>query len=166
MLYGGNFDPAYTLTITALGSQLQPTTNKRNASLLAKHIDESLGVDPKRGVIKFMVVAEENLASDGKTISGEIEQLEKEQAETNASLQRKLSNGTKKSKRRQSMLSLRGTKTGRILPTHDESMPTSPDHLPPLPAIPTEKSAMDKQAEKVQRIGRRKSFMATLFRKS
>ncbi|CZR54573.1 uncharacterized protein PAC_04457 [Phialocephala subalpina] len=169
MLYGGNFDPAYTLTITALGSQLQPTTNKRNASLLAKHIDDSLGVDPKRGVIKFIAIAEENLATDGKTISGEVEQLEKEQAETNSSLYRGLSHGTNKSKRRQSMKSLRGTKTGGFLPTHNESLVSlslATEDIPPLPAMPTEKSSMDRKAEKAQRIGRRKSFMATLFGKS
>lgn len=169
MLYGGNFDPAYSLTITAVGSQLQPVTNKRNASLLAKHIDDTLGVDPKRGVIKFIAIAEENLATDGKTISGEIEQLDKEQAEANSSLQRSLSHGTDKSKRRQSMKSLRGTKAKGLLPTHNESMislPASANYIPPLPAIPTEKSTMDKKAEKAQRIGRRKSFMATLFGKS
>ncbi len=31
---------------------------------------------------------------------------------------------------------------------------------PPLPAMPTENSARDRQAEKVQKVGRRKSIMA------
>ncbi|KAE8449094.1 hypothetical protein EG329_008477 [Mollisiaceae sp. DMI_Dod_QoI] len=170
MLYGGNFDPAYTLTITALGSQLQPVTNKRNASLLAKHMEEGLGVGPKRGVIKFATIAEENLAVDGKTIAREIEELEREQAEQNSNLQRSLSRGANKSKRRQSMKSLRGAKSGMQLPTHNESMvslpATSEYNTPPLPAMPTEKSSMDRRAEKAQKIGRRKSFMATLFGKS
>jgi len=168
MLYGGNFDPAYTLTITALNSQLQPVTNKRNAALLAKHMDEGLGVDPKRGVIKFVATAEENLAVNGKTVAGEIEELEKEMAEQNSTLQRSLSHGTK-SKRRQSMKSLQGTKRSSQLPTHNESMVSLPgtyDRKPPLPAMPTEMSAMDRKAEKAQKIGRRKSFMATIFGKS
>ena len=91
MLFGGNFDPAYTLTITAVNSQLQPVTNKRNASLLAKAMEEGLGVAPNRGVIKFLALSEDNLATSGKTITGEIEELEKETAEANGSLQRNLS---------------------------------------------------------------------------
>jgi hypothetical protein len=171
MLFGGNFDPAYTLTITALNSQLQPVTNKRNASLLAKAMEESLGVAPNRGVIKFLAMSEDNLAMDGKTITGEIEELEKETAENNSSLQRSLSiKATPKSKRRQSSKSLRTTKN--MLPTHDEhASPTPPvsdreRETPPLPAIPSEKSIMDQRAEKAQKMGRRKSFIATIFGKS
>lgn len=163
MLYGGTFDPAYTLNITALGSQLKPVTNKRNAALLAKHIEEGMGVEAKRGLIKFLASTEDNLAVDGRTMTWEIEELEKEMAENNSSLQRSLS-----SKRRQSLRSLRGTKGSNQLPTHKESMQSLPStyELPPMPALPTEKSTMDKRAEKVQKIGRRKSFMASIFRKS
>jgi hypothetical protein len=170
MLFGGNFDPAYTLTITAVNSQLQPVTNKRNATLLAKAMEESLGVAPKRGVIKFLAMSEDNLATDGKTITGEIEELEKEHAENNSSLQRSLSKSTAKSKRRHSMRSLRTTKN--TLPTHNEhSSPTPPmsdreRETPPLPAIPSEKSPMDLRAEKAQKMGRRKSFIASIFGKA
>jgi hypothetical protein len=170
MLFGGNFDPAYTLTITAVNSQLQPVTNKRNATLLAKAMEESLGVAPNRGVVKFLAMSEDNLATDGKTITGEIEELEKENAENSSSLQRSLSKGTAKSKRRHSMRSLRTSKN--TLPTHNEhSSPTPPmsarsRETPPLPAIPSEKSPMDLRAEKAQKMGRRKSFIATIFGKA
>ena len=170
MLFGGNFDPAYTLTITAVNSQLQPVTNKRNATLLAKAMEESLGVAPNRGVVKFLAMSEDNLATDGKTITGEIEELEKENAESNSSLQRSLSKNTAKSKRRHSMRSLRTSKN--TLPTHNElSSPTPPmsarsRETPPLPAIPSEKSPMDLRAEKAQKMGRRKSFIATIFGKA
>ncbi|KAH8779736.1 Tautomerase/MIF superfamily [Hyaloscypha sp. PMI_1271] len=170
MLFGGNFDPAYTLTITAVNSQLQPVTNKRNATLLAKAMEESLGVAPNRGVVKFLAMSEDNLATDGKTITGEIEELEKENAESNSSLQGSLSKSTAKSKRRHSMRSLRTSKN--TLPTHNElSSPTPPmsarsRETPPLPAIPSEKSPMDLRAEKAQKMGRRKSFIATIFGKA
>lgn len=167
MLYGGTFDPAYTLTVNALGSQLQPVTNKRNAALLAKHIEEGMGVDPKRGVIKFMASTEDNLAVGGKTMAVEIELLEKETGESNSSQQRSLSRGDKS--KRQSLKSLRAATSLNQLPTHNESMlslPSAYDNTPPLPAMPTGKSTMDKRAEKAQRIGRRKSFMATIFGKS
>jgi len=170
MLFGGNFDPAYTLTITAVNSQLQPVTNKRNATLLAKAMEESLGVAPNRGVVKFLAMSEDNLATDGKTITGEIEELEKENAESNSSLQGSSSKSTAKSKRRHSMRSLRTSKN--TLPTHNElSSPTPPmsarsRETPPLPAIPSEKSPMDLRAEKAQKMGRRKSFIATIFGKA
>jgi hypothetical protein len=166
LLFGGNFDPAYTLTITALGSQLQPVTNKRNAALLAKAMEEGLGVSPERGLIKFTPIAEENLATDGRTVTGEIEDLERKTSDDNTNLKRGASRGTTKSRRRQSMKSLRGLKTGQ-LPTHDERItPTSPmsDYqTPQMPPMPTEKSANDKKAEKAQKVGRRKSFIASIF---
>jgi hypothetical protein len=170
MLFSGNFDPAYILTISALPSQLQTVTNKRNASLLARAMEDGLGVAPDRGVIKFVAVSEDNLAIDGKTITGEIEELEKEIAEKNSSLQRNLSiKATPKSKRRQSLRSLRNAK--KTLPTHDEdASATSPmsdrnQVTPSLPAMPSEMNAMDRRAEKAQKMGRRKSFMASLFGK-
>jgi hypothetical protein len=168
MLFGGNFDPAYTLTITALGSQLQPVTNKRNAALLGKAMEESLGVAPNRGVIRFLAMPEENLATDGKTIAGEIEELERESTENSTNLQRSLSRVTPKSKRRQSLRSLRGVKNQ--LATHNEHIsptpPLSERETPPLPAMPSEKSPMDLRAEKAQKMGRRRSFIATIFGKA
>ncbi|KAH7417674.1 Tautomerase/MIF superfamily [Cadophora sp. MPI-SDFR-AT-0126] len=171
MLFGGNFDPAYTLTISALPSQLQPVTNKRNATLLAQHIQESLQVPPQRGVIKFIAIAEENLANDGKTVSGEIEDLEKETLEGNGSLHRNLSRGAAKSRKRQSMKSLRGVRSSP-LSTHNESAPPTPTinqhdvQSIPMPAQPNDKSDLDRKAEKAQKMSRRKSFIATIFGKA
>ncbi|KAK2630046.1 hypothetical protein QTJ16_000866 [Diplocarpon rosae] len=177
MLFGGNFDPAYTLNITALPSQLQPVTNKRNAALLAVHMEEAIGVDARRGVIKFVAIAEENLASDGKTVSGEIEELEREMTENGINLQPSLSRGVGKSRRRQSIRSLRGVKA---LPTHNESGPSTPTHISnglsggmdnrgsvsSAPYFPGETRDSIRKAEKVQRMSRRKSFIATIFGKS
>ncbi|KAH6681796.1 Tautomerase/MIF superfamily [Halenospora varia] len=185
LLFGGSFDPAYTMTITALASQLQPVTNKRNASLLAKAMEEGLGVGPDRGLIKFVAIAEENLATNGRTLAGDIEELEKENGEDNSNLKRNLSRANK-NKKRQSMKSLRNLKSSSHLPTHDEQLtpplsePMSPPlpglppksagspspHTPKLPEIPTEKSAIDRRAEKTQKMGRRRSFIATIFGKA
>lgn len=46
LLFAGNFDSAYILTITALPSALQSTTNKRNAALLQSFMTESLASLP------------------------------------------------------------------------------------------------------------------------
>ena len=75
----GTFEPCYILTISALPSQMQATTNKRNAALIQSFMADILSVPPERGVIKFMPVPEENYAFNGNTLSGEIERLEQQQ---------------------------------------------------------------------------------------
>lgn len=174
LLFGGSFDPAYTLTINALPSQLQPVTNKRNAVLLSKAMEEGLGVEPERGLIKFCAIAEDNMANGGKTVAQEIEELERETAEANVNLQRSLSKNSKtttgkeQKNHRQSMKSLRSLRNKNQLPTHEESFTTTPEMSgsetpPPMPAMPSELGKMDKRAVKAQKMGRRKSFIATIF---
>ncbi len=41
-------------------------------------MEEAIGVSPARGYLCFLPTAEENFASNGKTMAGEIEDLEKE----------------------------------------------------------------------------------------
>lgn len=77
MLYGGSFDPAYVMSIFALPSQLQPTTNKRNSALIQKHMEEVLGVSASRGLLRFVPTSEEDFASNGNTVAGEIDNLER-----------------------------------------------------------------------------------------
>jgi hypothetical protein len=157
------------MTITALPSLLQPVTNKRNAALLAKAMEEGLGVTPDRSLIKFVPIPEENQASGGKTVAAEIEELERETASKNANLNRSLSRAgsTSKGRKRQSMRSLRNLASGGKLLTHDEheqmTPPPSDRQSPSLLALPTERSSTDRKAEKEQKMGRRKSFMAALF---
>jgi hypothetical protein len=81
LLLGGSFEPTYILTINAVPMQLQPTTNKRNAALMQNFMTESIGVTSDRGIVKFVPIAEEGLAMNGMTILGEIERLERQQAE-------------------------------------------------------------------------------------
>ncbi|KAK4972629.1 hypothetical protein LTR28_011998, partial [Elasticomyces elasticus] len=83
LLLSGSFEPAYILTICALPSLVQPTTNKRNAAMIQSFMSDILSVAPDRGILKFTPIAEENLATDGATMLGEIERLEKLQAEGN-----------------------------------------------------------------------------------
>ena len=83
LLLGGSFEPAYILTVTALPVQIQPTINKRNAALIQSFMSDTLGVTPDRGIIRFQTIPEENMAISGRTILGEIEQLERQQAEEN-----------------------------------------------------------------------------------
>ncbi|KAL2201239.1 Tautomerase/MIF superfamily [Corynascus similis CBS 632.67] len=78
MLFAGTLDPAYAMVVRALPSQLRPATNKRNAALLQRHMEDALGVPPHRGILRFVPVSEEHLACGGRTVAGEIEELERE----------------------------------------------------------------------------------------
>ncbi|OAP64241.1 hypothetical protein AYL99_00213 [Fonsecaea erecta] len=77
ILLGGNSEPAYHLTITALASEIAATKNKRSTHLIQDFIHDTLQIPPKRGVVRFDAVTEENLATNGMTALQEIEQLER-----------------------------------------------------------------------------------------
>lgn len=100
MLLGGNSDPAYHLTITALPSEIAATKNKRSTHLIQDFILDTLQIPPKRGVVQFDQVAEENLATNGVTALQEIEQLERQSSEEDGilrALSRQRSRRSKKS---------------------------------------------------------------------
>ncbi|KAF7879211.1 hypothetical protein EAF04_000409 [Stromatinia cepivora] len=163
-IVAGTFEPAYIMTITALPSQMQPVTNKRNASLLQNYMATTeLYVEPERGIIKFVPLAEENFATNGKTVAGEIEELEREAANDGLGPRNLHSLGTVKSKKRMSTKSTKSLKS-KILQTHEEYTPSvSSRETPPLPLMPAEVNALDKKSMNVQKLGRRKSFMAAVF---
>ncbi|KAF1986369.1 Tautomerase/MIF [Aulographum hederae CBS 113979] len=77
MLLAGSFEPAYMLTITAHPSWVGPSINKRNAALIQSFMSDVLSVGPDRGIIRFLPIEEENMATNGRTVLGEIERLEK-----------------------------------------------------------------------------------------
>jgi hypothetical protein len=97
LLLGGSFEPTYLLRISALPVQLQPTTNKRNAAMIQSFMFESIGVQAERGIINFTPIAEECLATNGTTMLGEIERLERQQADENSGLKRALTKSSKRS---------------------------------------------------------------------
>lgn len=153
LLFGGSFDPAYILSIEALPSQVQPATNKRNTSLIQGLIAALLGVEPSRGVIKFAAIAEENFAFNGQTVLGEIESLEKAAMEDSL--------GIKRSASRSRLAMMRSR--NRSEPEAD-SRSSTPVGMPQMPPIPTEMLALDRRAEKAQKLGKRKSLLS-LFSK-
>ena len=97
LLLAGSFEPTYLLTITALPVQLQPTTNKRNAALIQDFMSESLGVPLDRGILKFVAVQDDCIATNGTTILGEIENLERQMDEENGGMKRGLTKSSKRS---------------------------------------------------------------------
>lgn len=85
-MFGGSCDSAYLLSITALASEIAPTKNKRTTALLQEFLQETLGIAAKRGVVKYAAIAEENLATNGVTTLGEIENLERAASDENTTL--------------------------------------------------------------------------------
>ena len=77
MLFGGNMGPAYTMTITALASQIAANPNGKHIVSLQESMLEALGISPRRGIIRFDPVAEDNLAINGMTTNQEIEAMER-----------------------------------------------------------------------------------------
>lgn len=76
LMMGGSFEPAYILTISAIPIEVQPVTNKRNAYLMQHFVADTIHVPSSRGVVRFIEIAEERLATNGSTIAGDIERLE------------------------------------------------------------------------------------------
>jgi len=97
LLLGGSFEPTYILTINALPVQVQPTTNKRNASLIQTFMAESIGVSSDRGIVKFIPIPEESLAMNGMTILGEIERMERQTGEDSSNIRRAVTKSSRKS---------------------------------------------------------------------
>ena len=85
---GGTFDPCYVLTLSLVPSQMQATTNKRNAALIQSFMADILSVPPERGIVKFVAIPEENFAVNGSTLFGEIERLEQQQLTGNSGAKR------------------------------------------------------------------------------
>lgn len=167
LVYGGTFDPAYILTISALPSQVQPTTNKRNAILIQHFFADLLGVPSNRGVLRFVAVPEANLATDGVTVFSAMEQESKSPRTPKAEqgfeeLEKKTRNrGRSERKRTEAAKELKEPRAAFRSQSRgsDKGAGTSLPAPPPLPPMPTEKSALDMQAETVQKVGKRRSFL-------
>ncbi len=137
-------------------------TNKRNTALVQAFMTDSLGVSAERGVVRFIGVAEEYLGTNGMTVLGEIENLTK--GDDNAG-ETTRSNTIRRGRSRKVPKPKELTIQERSRPPTAEKTPSPPLKSPPMPAMPTEKSAMDKKAETVQKkMGRRKSFLSMFGR--
>ncbi|KAK3333688.1 Tautomerase/MIF superfamily [Cercophora scortea] len=175
MLFGGSFDPAYAMSIFALPSQLLPTTNKRNAALIQKHMEEALSVPPSRGWLRFVPTDEEQLASNGNTTAGEIDELEKAYGTaTPATTIDENPNVPSKKPKAKKKLSVKSLASFRPpstagMPTPDLTPPSSANEtLPPVPESPNLNSvtAHERSVEPEKPARRKKSFVASIFGRS
>ena len=187
MLFGGSFEPAYFMTISAVPNLLQPTLNKRNTALIQEFFARELPVPPERGLIKFDPVQEENLATNGRTVLAESpkESRSSPTATRGSSLTRRLPSSKKRPTTTyqarlptpprspsekytfdQTQLD-RNDSTGRSK-SLNAAYPKGSDvdiASIPIPEIPTLKSPQDLRAQKVQKMTKRRSILQ-LFSKS
>ncbi|ERF69065.1 hypothetical protein EPUS_01021 [Endocarpon pusillum Z07020] len=151
MLFGGSSEPAYYLTITALASEIAPTKNKRSTALVQGFMQETLDIAPRRGIICFDSVLEENLATNGMTALQEIEELERHSSEDSRALRSISRNRSRKGKRGYAPAFMERVKTPMPhIITHEKFSSRENDDGKP--------SAVDSSEKK--RLKRRKSFMA------
>lgn len=125
MIVAGSSEPAYSMSIVALPSEIAATKNKRSAHLIQQFMQETLSVHPQRGIVRYEAVAEENLATNGVTALQEIEQLER-QSHEEESVFRTLSRQRSRRSKRTSVLN--HSERGKTTTPHPRA--ASPSILP------------------------------------
>ncbi|KAH8433538.1 MIF domain protein [Aspergillus melleus] len=73
--------PAYLIKIFALPHHIGPATNLRCTILIQGLLQEVALIGPNRGVVLFLPTLEENLATNGATMMGEIPRLDRPSSE-------------------------------------------------------------------------------------
>ncbi|KAJ5912331.1 Tautomerase [Penicillium tannophilum] len=77
VFFGSTTELSYLLKIYALPSFIAPFTNLRNTNLIQAVMLDLLHIPINQGVIIFLPVSEDNLATNGLTARGEIARLER-----------------------------------------------------------------------------------------
>lgn len=98
---GGTTEPAYLLTITALSTEIAPAKNMRATNRIQTFLATNIGVPQDRGVIKFQTINDQNFATNGMTITQEIEKAEQESGEEKRGLSLRSRQSNRPSKRSQ-----------------------------------------------------------------
>ncbi|KAM0285307.1 hypothetical protein ACHAQH_001496 [Verticillium albo-atrum] len=177
MLFGGSFDPAYTMSIFALPVEFAPTKNKRNAALIQKHMERSLCVTPSRGYLRFIPLSEENVAWNGRTAAGEMEAVGEDDQHSSSKMQ--------ESRRKLSVKSLSSLKPALTNRSHapEYTPPHCTGEGPPVPLMATVSEEEEfrlsditnvqgmvtgkgEKPRKRPKMSRRTSFVASLFGRS
>ncbi|KAJ5673636.1 Tautomerase [Penicillium longicatenatum] len=86
VFFGSTTELSYLLKIYALPSSIAPFTNLRNTNLIQAAMHDLLHIPKDQGVIVFLPVSEDNLATNGSTARGEIARLERNDQEESPGL--------------------------------------------------------------------------------
>ncbi|RDW90238.1 MIF domain protein [Aspergillus mulundensis] len=74
--FGNSTMPAYSMKIFALPYLIAPITNLRSTILIQAALQDILHIPPASGIILYIPVAEENMATNNTTMMGEIARLQ------------------------------------------------------------------------------------------
>ncbi|KAJ5359655.1 uncharacterized protein N7496_012068 [Penicillium cataractarum] len=146
VVFGNTSLPSYLLKIYALPSAIAPVTNIRNTDLIQKGLQELLGIAPDQGVVLFLSVPEENLATNGSTAQGTISRLERNEAESPGlikSISRGMSRHLKSSSGNSAPISLSSPLT-----SPSSSTPTTLLQSPTAEAAPVEEGRRGRTLKK------------------
>lgn len=101
IMMGGSTEAAYLLNITALSTEVAATKNMRSTTLIQNFLAQSLDIPKDRGIIKFLAINDQDLATNGITITQEIEKYERESGEDKRGLSLRSRQSNRPSKRSQ-----------------------------------------------------------------
>ncbi|KAL1967468.1 hypothetical protein VTN77DRAFT_3253 [Rasamsonia byssochlamydoides] len=146
--FGGGTGPAYLITISGLASSFAPLMNARNAAVLQAEMRELVAIPEKHGVIKYVPMEEENLASGGTTMKAAIENLEQaaksEYPGVVKNLSRSMSKKLLRSKRSNSSPPIMPTLPETSVPTTTENVATTENVVTVATTVPAKKSTESK----------------------
>ncbi|EAW07197.1 MIF domain protein [Aspergillus clavatus NRRL 1] len=91
LCFGNLSLPAYLMKVFALPYLIAPITNLRNTILIQAALQDLLQVAPNRGVVLYIPVSEENFATNGVTMMGEIARLERQSEDQDTGILRTIS---------------------------------------------------------------------------
>ncbi|PWY95334.1 MIF domain protein [Aspergillus sclerotioniger CBS 115572] len=89
--FGKSSLPAYLMKVFALPYLIAPITNLRSTILIQAALQEIIHVAPNRGVILYIPISEENFATNGVTMMGELARLERSSPDHGPGLFRSIS---------------------------------------------------------------------------
>jgi hypothetical protein len=75
ILFCGTMGPAYLLKVSALSCLIGPLSNVRHTTLIQGFMRDTFGIAPEKGVVMFIPMSEENLATGGITAKDGIDLL-------------------------------------------------------------------------------------------
>lgn len=85
ILFGSSPFPAYFLKVFAHPSLIAPLMNRRNTIFIQSALREALHISPDRGVIVYLPIPGENLATNGSTFMDETPQREQRSSRDDSS---------------------------------------------------------------------------------
>lgn len=160
VFFGNTNEPSYLLKIYALPSFIAPITNIRNTNLIQAVILDLLHIQFSQGVVIYIPIPEDNLATNGSTARSEISRLERNDSDDSPSIFKSLS---------RTMSRRLGMGSGHSAPVSQPSAVVSPESVQTqiilTPTIPGKLDEPNKTEDKEQVIRKRDSVRSFVRRR-